>query len=45
LFICEAHDQSCLDDTLDAFEKAVSETIDALGKKAHGVAEKLGKDT
>jgi glutamate-1-semialdehyde 2,1-aminomutase len=26
-FICEAHDQTCLDDTLAAFEKAVDKTV------------------
>ncbi len=33
LFICEAHDQSCLDTTLDAFEQAIEATIDALGDR------------
>jgi glutamate-1-semialdehyde 2,1-aminomutase len=33
LFICEAHDQSCLDVTLDAFEQAIEATIDALGDR------------
>ncbi len=35
LFICEAHDQSCLDVTLDAFEQAIEATIDALGDRTH----------
>jgi len=29
-FICEAHDESCLDDTLRAFEQAVDLTLEAL---------------
>jgi glutamate-1-semialdehyde 2,1-aminomutase len=37
LFICEAHDQSCLEKTLDAFEQAVEQTIDALGDRAQRI--------
>lgn len=37
-FICEAHDQSCLKDTLYAFERAVDGTVDQLGHRARGVA-------
>lgn len=29
-FVCEAHDQACLDETLAAFERAVDETLDRL---------------
>jgi glutamate-1-semialdehyde 2,1-aminomutase len=29
-FICEAHDASCLADTLEAFEKAVDLTLEAV---------------
>ena len=29
-FICEAHDQACLEETLAAFERAVDETLDEL---------------
>ena len=32
-FICEAHDQDCLEETLRAFEKAVDETLDELDDK------------
>jgi glutamate-1-semialdehyde 2,1-aminomutase len=38
LFICEAHDQSCLDTTLEAFEQAVETTINALGDRKQDVA-------
>jgi len=37
-FICEAHDQSCLEKTLDVFEQAVEAVVDQLGQKAHGGA-------
>jgi glutamate-1-semialdehyde 2,1-aminomutase len=33
-FICEAHDDACLDQTLAAFEQAVDVTIDQLKNKA-----------
>jgi len=29
-FVCEAHDQKCLEQTLQAFEKAVDEALDEL---------------
>ncbi len=32
-FVCEAHDQECLDETLDAFEQAVDETLDRLNNR------------
>jgi glutamate-1-semialdehyde 2,1-aminomutase len=39
LFICEAHDQLCLKDTLDAFAQAVDVTIEELAEIALDVAE------
>ncbi len=35
-FICAAHDQSCLDDTLAAFEGAVDATIEKLAAERDG---------
>jgi glutamate-1-semialdehyde 2,1-aminomutase len=35
-FVCEAHDQACLDETLKAFETAIDETLTEL-EDAKGV--------
>ncbi len=37
-FICEAHDQACLDETLDKFEQAVDVTIKSLSRDSQPVA-------
>ena len=44
-FMCEAHDQSCLDDTLKAVETAVDLTLEQLAAVAKPALKRTGGST